>query len=83
MKSITLHNLDDELYFRIRNIAKKNHRSMNQEIKDKLLKYFCPEDEKKLDNSFRQFLGVWSEKDYLDFTNNSSDFGKIVEGDWN
>jgi hypothetical protein len=82
MKSITIHNLDDELYSLIRIEAKKNRRSMNQEIKDKLISYFYEQAKDRKDLSFKKYLGIWSESDYQEFINNIEDFGKISEGDW-
>ena len=83
MKSITIHNLDDELYSMIRIEAKKNRRSMNQEIKDKLFNYFSSKVNERNDLSLKKFLGIWSENDYLEFNENIKDFDKISESDWN
>jgi hypothetical protein len=82
MKSITIHNLDDELYFKIRSKAKKNHRSMNQEIKDKLMNLFLDDSSGKGSLSFRKYLGIWNENDFEHFKQNTEDFEKISESDW-
>lgn len=83
MKSITIHNLDEELYSMIRESAKANRRSMNQEIKDKLSKTFFPDTEDKKLVSFKKFLSIWNENDYKEFTNNTIDFEKTSESEWN
>jgi plasmid stability protein len=82
MKSITIHNLDDELYFRIRSKAKKNHRSMNQEIKDKLVNLFLDDSANGSNLSFKKYLGIWNESDFEQFKQNTEDFEKISENDW-
>ena len=82
MKSLTLHNLDDDLYIRIKTSAKKNRRSMNQEIKDKLINYYIPDSKEDSSVSFKKFLGIWNEKEHEEFMQNISDFDKISESDW-
>lgn len=82
MKSITIHNLDDELYFKIRSKAKKNHRSMNQEIKDKLVSIFLDDSDNESNLSFRKYLGVWNETDFEHFKHNTEEFETINESDW-
>ena len=83
MKSITIHNLDEELYTRIRISAKINRRSLNQEIKDKLFNYFLPDTNYRKALSFKKYLGIWSEEDYNEFEENTKEFEKISESDWN
>ncbi|MGA2298414.1 MAG: hypothetical protein ABSG15_12785 [FCB group bacterium] len=81
MKSITLHNLEDDLYLKILSSAKKNRRSMNQEIIDKLINFFVP-NSSEYNLSFRKYKGIWNEKDYEQFKHNTEDFDKINENDW-
>jgi hypothetical protein len=56
---------------------------LNQEIKDKLIRYF--QHEQKLNNSqsFKKFIGLWDDNDYQEFTEKTKDFEKISESDWN
>ncbi|MFH1050193.1 MAG: hypothetical protein V1779_04590 [bacterium] len=82
MKSITIHNLEEDLYTLIRNEAKKNMRSMNQEIKDKLVKVFIGDKEEKQEVSFQKYLGFWNDEDYSQFKEKTEDFEKIYESDW-
>lgn len=82
MKSITIHNLEDDIYTFIRAEAKKNRRSMNQEIKDKLINLFVNKTNEKEELSFKKYLGLWSEKEYVEFRENTADFEKISERDW-
>jgi plasmid stability protein len=82
MKSITIHNLDDELYLRIRNSAKSNRRSLNQEIKDKLIKYFLPETEADNNVSFKKYLGIWSGKEFDEFDKRAKVFETVSDDDW-
>jgi plasmid stability protein len=82
MKSIKIHNLDDDLYFKIRSNAKKNHRSMNQEIKDKLVNIFLDDSANESILSFKKYLGIWNETDFEQFKRNTSDFEKINESDF-
>jgi plasmid stability protein len=80
MKSLTIHNLDPELYEAIRMRSKKNRRSMNQEIKEILHKQLINKQDKN--DNFKRFLGIWSDKDLSDFNNRTSDTRKIIQGDW-
>jgi len=81
MKSLTIHNLDDELYNLICADAKKNRRSMNQEIKDKLHLYYS-QNVVTDSNSFSKFLGLWDNVDKIEFNNNTAEMQAIDERDW-
>jgi len=82
MKSITIHNLEEDLYTLIRTEAKKNMRSMNQEIKDKLAKVFVGDKEEKQEVNFQKYLGLWNDEDYRQFKEKTEDFEKVYESDW-
>ena len=82
MKSITIHNLEDELYTLIRSEAKRNRRSMNQEIKEKLVNLFVDKAKKKPEASFKKYLGLWSEKEFIEFKENTAVFENISEKEW-
>ena len=81
MKSLTIHNLDDKLYYLISADAKKNRRSMNQEIIDKLHQYY-DQNAPSNSNSFSKFLGVWNNFDKTEFNKNTSELQEADESDW-
>lgn len=83
MKSITLHNLDEELYRMISISAKQNHRSLNQEVKDKLSNFFFNKSSLDEPKSFIGFSGLWDDEDVLEFIEKTRDFEIISESDWN
>ncbi len=81
MKSITIHNIDTELYNAIKASAKKNHLSLNGEIKEKLSRQFLRESPNKK-NDFKKFPGVWDDADIEEFLNNTEDLREINESEW-
>lgn len=80
MKSLTIHNIETDLYEAIKHRSEKNRRSMNQEIKDVLYKQFLKKPEK--DDDFKKFLGIWNDRDLKEFENRTSELSKPIPGDW-
>ncbi len=82
MKSITIHNIETELYEAIKMNAKKNSRSLNREIKDKLSKYYLKNKEIREKSDFKKFLNLWDESDKVEFEENTKELRKIDDRDW-
>ena len=82
MKSVTLHNIEDQLYEAIKMNAKNNHRSLNQEIKEKLFRFYLKKEVPERRKSFKRFLGLWDNSDLIEFEKRISDFSKIDDCDW-
>ncbi|MCJ7578981.1 MAG: hypothetical protein MUP98_00425 [Candidatus Aminicenantes bacterium] len=84
MNSITIHSLDDELDKEIREKAKNQGTSLNKTIKRLLEKALGLKSTKELNrkDEFMDLFGVWSEKDYLEFTESTEDFNIVDPEDW-
>ena len=84
MKSITLHNLDERLAELITRKARKNGTSLNRTIKELLNKALgiTPDPEKDNKQEFMDLFGVWSDKEYLEFEEQTKTFHKIDPDDW-
>ncbi len=85
MKSITIHNLDDDLTAFIESKAKEWDLSLNKTIK-KLLRKQSAEPEiikKKSDEEILNSLyGSWTQGEFDEFQKNTEYFGKIDEEIW-
>ncbi|MFP4527527.1 MAG: FitA-like ribbon-helix-helix domain-containing protein [Candidatus Kapaibacterium sp.] len=79
MKSLTIHNIDTDLYEAICLSARKNRRSLDQEIKDKLEKQYLAKGKK---TDLKKFLNLWDESDYQEFKDNTKDTASIDKEDW-
>lgn len=84
MKSITLHNMDDKLYYHLRKKAEEKGTSLNQTIKSILEDHFEISGKKKVKNKkqFEEFLGVWGDEDLKEFQKGIDDFDKTIHSDW-
>lgn len=80
MKSLTLHNIDDAVYIRLREIAEDQNLSLNVTAKSMLRDYVG------LTNKKRDLTWLFSKKWTLEernfFEDALSDSEKIDEGDW-
>lgn len=74
MKSITLHNLDDELVRKIEEISGKKGISLNKTIKS-ILRSALGLDSRGKQAEFEDLFGVWSEEEYKEFTRAVDDAG--------
>ncbi len=82
MSSITIHNLDPELDKRLRELAEKEHLSLNKTIQ-KLLKNQLGLNEKKRKYAdFEDFSGSWTAEDADEFNAAVKDFSKIDKEMW-
>jgi len=84
MKSMTIHGIDDQLAALIKEKAAAEGLSVNKTIKKLLeislgIKPRPPGDNR---NHFTEFCGVWSEKDFAEFEDNTADTRNIDPGDW-
>ena len=84
MKSITLHNLDDQLALKIEEIARNEGTSLNKTIQ-KLLRQSlglskAPQQTNK--EAFMDLFGVWNDEDYQEFHGNIGDLEKFNPDDW-
>lgn len=84
MKSITIHELDDDLNALIHDRAKREGISFEKTIK-KLLKESLnikPKDENDHKADFSDIFGVWSEEEANEFDRLTRDFETIDPKDW-
>jgi hypothetical protein len=84
MKSITIHNLDDNLDLLIRKQAREKGLSLNKTIKYLLQKALGIKRDKKTDNidDYRDLFGIWDEKEYQQFEEKISEFEEVDQSDW-
>ena len=84
MKSITVHGLEDKIYKKIRDLARKRGMSLNRTIKKLLEKALGIGAEAEINNEeeFREFYNVWTEKDLKEFRSRIKDLESVDQGDW-
>jgi plasmid stability protein len=84
MKSITIHDLDDELDHKIRTIASRDGLSLNKTIKKILRSALGLEPHCKLARrgEFQDLFGTWSKKELSEFQKKTADFSKVDPADW-
>ena len=84
MKSITIHDIDEQLATLIRSKAESEGLSINKTVK-KLLEVSLrvkPQIDKKNLNDFKEFCGVWTQLDLDEFEEKTADLRKIDAKDW-
>ncbi len=84
MKSMTIHGIDEQLAESIRLKAESEGLSVNKTVK-KLLEEALgikPQSERKYIDDFKEFCGLWTEKDLKEFEENTSDTREINSEDW-
>ena len=84
MKSLTIHNIDDDLEREIEKRAKCEGKSLNQTIK-KLLRHALGMEYKSIKERREDFLdlfGTWNKDDLQSFNNAIKDFEQIDYTDW-
>ena len=84
MKSITIHDLDLDLYQRLTETAKRQGLSLNKTIKHLLENSLGKKDTPNTDHreDFREFFGIWSEMEANTFTQSIHDFEQIPPNHW-
>jgi hypothetical protein len=81
MKSITLHNIDDETVRLIEQISQEKGLSLNKTIQSILHESLgVNQDKGRLD--FSDFSGVWSQEDFDLFEKGTQGFDQVDEEDW-
>jgi predicted transcriptional regulator len=73
MKSITIHNMDDELAEKIENLARENNLSQNKYIKSVLREALFPDSKTSKKQDFRRFYGRWTMPQEQSFLNRIQD----------
>ncbi len=84
MKSLSIHNLDDQLADLIAARAKEEGISMNRVVKRLLAEAVGvrPPDESVHREEFEQFCGAWNDEDLASFRRHTEAFDRVDEGDW-
>ena len=84
MKSITLHNLEDDRVELIERESKDSGLSLNKTIKNLLHKALGtnPKPKKIREEEFSDLLGIWDQEQLDEFSKNTKEFGKINTEDW-
>jgi predicted DNA-binding ribbon-helix-helix protein len=81
MKSITIHNLDQNLYQELKKHASEKDLSLNKLVKKLLeLQLGLKKQSKKAD--FSSFNQLWNDKDYQEFQETQSEFSSVNQDDW-
>lgn len=84
MKSLHLRKIDDDLMFRLKQMAEDQKMSINSLILSILRYGLGLAKKRKLPtyNDLDALIGTWNEEDLKEFQKNTTDFGKIDEGLW-
>jgi len=82
MKSITIHDLDSDLYKSIQSQAMSQGISLNKTIKQILKRSLGLTKKRAEKRDFSKFVGVWSKKEADAIDKVLEDFEKIDEEDW-
>ena len=84
MTTMTIHALEPEIEKRIRRRSRKEHKSLNQTLKDLLAASVGRSGQSHSDHlsDFAEFAGVWSESDQEEFDAVTADFERIDAEDW-
>ena len=84
MKSITIHQIDEDIDKKLNELAREKRMSLNKTIKFLLRKALNLESNSKENRKkeLSEFLGVWSKDDLNSFNKAVSEFEKISEEDW-
>jgi len=83
MKSITVHDLDSELYTSLRSQAESQGLSLNKAVKQLLRKSLGLTHKRSERRDFSKFFGIWSKKEADEFDKIiNEEFETIDEEDW-
>ena len=85
MSTLTIHALDPLTEKRIRVKARKENKSINQTLKELLSGSVGVSASSRSEDYlevFREFSGIWSEKDLAEFNQATSDLDAVDEKDW-
>ena len=83
MSSISIHNIDVNIERKVKQLAEKEHQSINKTVK-KILEEKFKESTHRTGNRkrFEKFCGLWSEEEYESFQKATEDLGTINPEDW-
>jgi plasmid stability protein len=81
MPSITIHNLDIELYKSLKQKADAHELSLNKLIK-RILTSSLGLNSKSQKADFSEFANSWSDLEFQEFAQSQSDFTKIKDDEW-
>lgn len=84
MKSLTLHNMEDVVYRRLKETSVKSKTSLNQAAKTLLRSALGLGEKGQVDRrqDYQEFFGIWSEKDAKVFNAAVADTTRVDPGDW-
>ena len=82
MKSLTIHNMDDEMANAIKELAEKSGLSQNKVIKNLLRKSLNLSEKREPKQDFSEFCGLWTPAEEKAFEEAISDFEQIDESMW-
>jgi len=85
MSSVTIHDLDSQMYERIKMLAKSQGVSINRIVKNLLEKSLgnkTLQKENDTRSDFMEFCGVWSQEEYEMFSNEIKAFETVDAEDW-
>ncbi len=82
MKSITVHQLDEELVSEIEKRANEHSTSLNRTIKQLLRQALGLEKVKKPAVDFSDLCGIWSAVELKEFEEITEDLNLVKAGDW-
>lgn len=83
MKSITIHNIDENTTALIEQKSREWKLSLNKTIQRLLRQSLgISSESQSKEDEFREFFGVWDDDDYQEFERNTADLRKIDPEDW-
>jgi hypothetical protein len=83
MKSITIHDLDDQLAHVLEARAKQEHLSLNKTVKKLLTEALGLRPYEKVpEESFGEFTGVWTAEERAEFDKTAAEHRRIDEEQW-
>lgn len=84
MKSITVHNMDDNLVQKISEKARQKGLSLNKTIKNLLQEALGLQPKKETDHTkdFQDLCGIWTDEDLEEFESSTADLDRIDPEDW-
>lgn len=84
MKSITIHQIDDDMEKKLNELAREKRMSLNKTIKYVLRRALNLDssNNKNRKQVLQDFLGVWNKSDLEAFNNATIDFERITKEDW-
>jgi len=82
MKSITIHNLNEELATELENFAKIHRMSLNKSIKELLSRALGLDKKKKKYADYSDLCGIWTEAEEAGFHERIKDMEAVDESLW-